>query len=245
MNQEYYLNVPVDVITLDDIMTHVSQYIENNQQMTITSVNPQIVLEAHRYPEVLSYIQNATYRLPDGIGIVKASQLCEGQITERVTGIDVMMQLLSYANEHKEKIFLYGAKKEVVTKAATVIEQDYPGLSVVGAVDGYGSMSDKEIVSMINQSGATFLFVAKGFPLQEEWLAQYSEQLNVNIIEDVGGSFDVISGFVKRAPQWIQKMNLEWLYRSITQKGRLNRIFQIPVFLWQVKKEYNMKKRKE
>ena len=244
MKKEHYLNIPVDVLSLADILQEVPHYIEENKQMTITSVNPQIVLEAHHYPEVVHYIERATYRLPDGIGIVKASQLCEGEIVERVTGVDVMMALLDYANVHHEKIFLYGAKATVVKKAADVITRDYPGLEVVGAVDGYGSVDDETLVSLINRSKATFLFVAKGFPLQEEWLARHCEKLNVNIIEDVGGSFDVISGAVSRAPEWIQRLNLEWLYRSVTQKGRLGRIAQLPVFLWQVKKEYNMKKRK-
>lgn len=237
MKQEWYLEVPVDVITMDDIIEPLDAAIDDNSQVRITSVNPQIVLEAKKYPEVLNYIKKADYRLPDGIGIVKASQMRNGMISNRLTGIDVMYALLQKANERQDKIFLYGAKEEVVQAAAHRIEKDYPQLSVVGAVDGYGSKSDEEIVTMINKSQATFLFVAKGFPLQEQWLEKYADELNVNVIEDVGGSFDVISGKVERAPEWIQRLNLEWLYRSLTQKGRLGRLVQIPVFLWQVKKE--------
>lgn len=245
MKQETFLSVPVDVMTLDDILNQVAPFIEENRQMRITSVNPQIVTEIAQYPEVLHYIQKATYRLPDGIGIVKASEMRQGDIHERLTGFDVMVALLEKANQLEERIFLYGAAPDVVEQTKKNIEQDYPHLQVVGAIDGYTDKPEEEIVMEINNSGATFLFVAMGFPLQETFLNRHYEELNANIIEDVGGSFDVLSGAVKRAPQWIQNLHLEWLYRSLTQKGRLNRIVQVPIFLWKVKREAKEQQRKE
>lgn len=245
MKQEYFLSVPVDLMTIEDITTPIATFIEENRQMRITSVNPQIVLDSHQHPAALHYIENATYRLPDGIGIVKASKMRHGQITERITGFDVMIELLEKANQLEEKIFLYGARPEVIVKTKENIENHYPHLEVVGAIDGYTKKSESEVVMAINNSGATFLFVAMGFPLQEEWLNRHYEELNANIIEDVGGSFDVIAGAVKRAPKWIQHLHLEWLYRSLTQKGRLNRIVQVPLFLWKVKREAKEQYRKE
>lgn len=237
MKVEKFLGVPVDVIKMDDILTQVDTYIKQNKQMRIASVNPQIIVEIDKHPDVLDYINEASFRLPDGIGVVKASQMRQGEIDERLTGIDVMLALLEKANQRQDKIFLYGAKPEVVQKAASHIQSDYPQLEVAGYIDGYTQLTDDEIVQAINESGATFLFVALGFPKQEEWIYQNASALDVAVIEDVGGSLDVISGEVKRAPEWIQKMNLEWLYRSVTRPGRLDRLVQLPLFLWKVKRE--------
>ena len=231
---EYFLNIPVDVITYQDIIDNVPTYIKENKQMTIASVNPQIVLKSKKHPQALSYVQEATYRIPDGIGIVKASQMKNGQINERLTGIELMYQLLEVANELEEKVFLYGAKPLVVKKAKAVIEEQYPKLQVVGAVNGYTNMSEEDLIKEINESQAKFLFVALGFPKQEEWLHKYAKELNVNILEDVGGSFDVISGSVKRAPQWFIEANLEWLYRGFTSPRHFKRLFQLPVFMWKI-----------
>lgn len=231
MTSEYFLGIPADRLTMADVIQAVEPSIQKQQQLRITSVNPQIALEASQYPEIVSYIEQAQFRLPDGIGIVKASAVQGGEIRERLTGFDVMLALLAEANRLQAKVFLYGARPEVVQKTKETIAQQYPHLQVVGAVDGYGSLNDAQLVQAINASGAQFLFVALGFPKQEQWLARHAKQLQVNIIEDVGGSFDVLSGTVKRAPQWIQKLHLEWLYRSLTQRGRLNRLWQIPQFM--------------
>ncbi|WP_254905031.1 WecB/TagA/CpsF family glycosyltransferase, partial [Enterococcus sp. 3C8_DIV0646] len=107
----------------------------------------------------------------------------------------------------------------------------YPDLIVAGAIDGYNQLKEEEIVSHINESNSDMLFVALGFPRQEQWLARNIRELNVSIFQDVGGSFDVISGHVKRAPNIFIKFHLEWLYRSLSNPKRLGRILQLPIFL--------------
>ena len=237
MQCEEFLKVPVDVLDYEDIIKQVEPFIAENRQMRITSVNPQIVVEIQQYPEVLQYIRKSTFRIPDGIGIVKASQMRKGKIHQRITGIEVMYLLLDKANQLGESIFLYGARPHVVKKAAENIQKQYPNIRIAGYIDGYTSLSEEEVIKAINKSKATFVFVALGFPLQEQWLARNAAELNANVIEDVGGSLDVISGEVKRAPQIFQTLNLEWLYRSLSQRGRLHRLFQLPLFLWKVKRE--------
>lgn len=231
---ESFLGVPVDVITEAEVIQKAKLALQKKEQLRITSVNPQISLECQNHPKAKKYIEEAQIRIPDGIGIVKASRILGGKIIERVTGYDVMIKLLSLANEEKKKIFLYGAKPDVVLAAKKEIEREYPFLSVVGAVDGYGSLSEEELVQKIQETQPDFLFVALGFPKQEEWIERNCAQLGSMIIEDVGGSFDVISGFVSRAPEWIQKIHCEWLYRSLTQKGKWMRIVQVPIFLGKI-----------
>ncbi len=165
------------------------------------------------------------------------SKVLGGNISERITGIDVMTLCLRFANEHQQKIFLYGAKKEVVKKAVENIQIDYPNLEVVGYQHGYSKKEQHEIVAKINQAHPDFLFVALGSPKQEVFLERTIDHLNARVYLDVGGTFDVLSGMVKRAPDFFIHTNTEWLYRSLKYR-RYDRLVQIPQFLYKV---YRMK----
>ena len=234
------MDISVDNLTYQDVLNDVPVYLNKKEQMTITSVNPQIVVNAGEYPEVVEFIEQSTHRIPDGIGIVLVSRLTKGAIKKRTAGFDLMVKLLDYADQNNKKCFFYGAKPEVLTNTIQQIEKNYPNLIVSGAIDGYTSLEEQEVVRQINQTESDFLFVAMGFPRQEQWLSRNKDQLNTTILQDVGGSFDVLSGFVKRAPQIFIKLNLEWLYRSLSNPARIGRIFQLPQFLikslwWKIK----------
>jgi N-acetylglucosaminyldiphosphoundecaprenol N-acetyl-beta-D-mannosaminyltransferase len=231
MKTEMIMGIPVDKLTYTSILNDLPDYIEDGKKMTIISVNPQIVTESEKFPEVISLIKESTHRIPDGIGIVLVSKLTKGVIKERVAGFDLMMELLAYANTNGHSIFLYGAKPTVLTDTVKQVKQKYPNIKVAGAVDGYTDLPEEELVAQINQVKPDFLFVALGFPRQEQWLARNVNQLDVKVFQDVGGSFDVLSGHVKRAPQIFINLHLEWLYRSLSNPLRVGRIFQLPVFL--------------
>ncbi|MGM0123797.1 N-acetylglucosaminyldiphosphoundecaprenol N-acetyl-beta-D-mannosaminyltransferase [Enterococcus sp. AZ194] len=232
MMQDNMMGIPVDALTYEQIVNDVPIYLTNNKKMTAISVNPQIVTEAKKYPEIVSFINQSTHRIPDGIGIVLVSKLTKGPITTRVAGIELMTKFLAYANEYKKSVFFYGAKPEVIADAAKNIQEQYPDLVVAGAIDGYTNLTEEEIIQQINQQQPDFLFVGLGFPRQEQWLARNVDRLKVSIFQDVGGSFDVFSGHVKRSPQFFIDYHLEWLYRSLSNPKRIGRIFQLPVFVW-------------
>ncbi|AYW46823.1 glycosyltransferase [Tetragenococcus koreensis] len=240
------MGVPIDVITYNDIINDLPNYLHNDKKMSAISVNPQIIVEGQNHSEIYDFIEKSTHRIPDGIGIVLVSKLTGGQIKERVAGIELMVRFLDYANAYGKSIFLYGAKPEVVADAATQIEKDYPNLTLSGQIDGYTTLSEKEIIKKINQAKPDFLFVALGFPKQEKWLAKNISRLDVSVFQDVGGSFDVLSGHVKRAPQFFIDVHLEWLYRSVTDPKRFKRILQLPVFVikslfWKVRTKNDKK----
>lgn len=235
MKTEYILGIPVDVLTVTSIMNELPSLLDKSQKITYTSINPQIATHAKEYPEIVEFIEESTHRIPDGIGIVKVSQMQGGAIKERVTGIELMYQLLEYANRTSDSIFLYGAKPDVVEKAAENINKQYPQVKIAGYLDGYTDLTDQEIVATINQVKPTYLFVALGFPKQEQWLAKNYKNVEAKVFQDVGGSFDVISGQVKRAPSIFIKFNMEWLYRSLSNPKRLYRIFELPVFLYRAR----------
>jgi len=228
---EYILDTPVDHLTMNDIEKDLTWYFDHHQKMVLASINPQIILMSEKNKCVKSFIEHATHRFPDGIGVVKMSKWTNGGITERVAGIDVMERVLAYCQTHHKSIFLYGAKPEVVAQAARNIQKKYQQVTITGWLDGYHKKSSGEVIDYINQRHADVLFVALGSPKQEEWLQRYMPQLNFTVFQTVGGSFDVYSGTVKRAPEFFIKTNLEWLYRSVSNPKRINRIFQVPLFV--------------
>ncbi|MGX7131684.1 WecB/TagA/CpsF family glycosyltransferase [Enterococcus songbeiensis] len=231
MAHEYIMGIPVDQLTYDMILAEVPQYLSSGKKMTAISVNPQIVTQARNYPEVIDFIKTSTHRIPDGIGIVLVSKLTGGKINERVAGFELMQKFLEYANLYGHSAFFYGAKPEILQDAIANLKKRYPKMRIAGAIDGYTTLSEDQVVEQINQAAPDFLFVALGFPRQEQWLARNSERLKVSIFQDVGGSFDVLSGHVKRAPQFYLDHHLEWLYRSLSNPARIGRIFQLPVFV--------------
>ncbi|MEB5881598.1 WecB/TagA/CpsF family glycosyltransferase [Enterococcus gallinarum] len=232
METEKILNIPVDNISYQDIITQLPNYLMKKQKMTITSINPQIVLGAQKYPRIVEYIEQSTHRIPDGIGIVIASKLTGGKIQSRVAGYDLMIKLLQYANDYSKKIFIYGAEKAVLLDAVKRITLEYPNIRISGAIDGFTELTDKELIEEINRQNCDILFVGMGFPKQELWLAENIASLNPIVYQDVGGSIDVISGHVKRAPDLFIKLNIEWLYRSFYNPKRIYRILQLPLFLF-------------
>ncbi|WP_421000173.1 WecB/TagA/CpsF family glycosyltransferase [Carnobacterium maltaromaticum] len=238
MKTEYYGGIPVDVVTYQSILKELPQWFESNKQLKLTSINPQIISLVDKYPEILIYIENSDYRLPDGIGIVKLSKLLGGELRERVTGIELMILFINYASKENKKVFLFGSKVENVAQAATNIKNKYK-LADCDYIDGYTSLTDEEIVQRVNDSQADFLFVGLGFPLQEKWLAKNSGKIKAKVVLDVGGSFDVLSGAVMRAPYFFRYYHLEWLYRSFQRPKRFMRIMQVPLFLYLVFKKKN------
>ena len=230
METERILGLPVDAVTITDIIRALPAHTPQNK-MTAISVNPQIALSIKDYPELVPFLENSTFRIPDGIGVVLVSKLTKGKVRERVAGIDLMTAFLEYANQQGQRIFLYGAKPEINEAAAENIQQQYPHLTIAGRIDGYTQLTDEEIVATMNQSKPDFVFVALGFPRQEKWLAKNYQAVDASVFQDVGGSFDVMSGYVKRAPAFFVNLHIEWLYRSLQHPSRFYRILQLPVFL--------------
>lgn len=231
MKKDRIIGVPVDNLTYEKILDDLSEHLIRKKKMTVISINPQVVLESQNYPKIVEFIEEATHRIPDGIGIVLVSKLTGGRIKKRITGFDLMNTFLKYANQNKRSVFFYGAKPEVLEDMIKNIRHDYHDIDVLGGINGYTNLSETEIVREINSVKPDFLFVALGFPKQEQWLMRNVNQLEVNVFQDVGGSFDVLSGHVKRAPTIFLQLRLEWLYRSLSNPQRFSRITQLPVFL--------------
>ncbi|MDN4605951.1 WecB/TagA/CpsF family glycosyltransferase [Sporosarcina highlanderae] len=232
--KETYLGVHVSPLTYEGIINEIKTRMTAGQQSTIIAVNPEKVMAAQKNPEVKQLINGSTFQIPDGVGILLASKMKNGKIQSRVTGVDMMARLLKFAADENHPIYLYGAKNEVVQKAAENIKQQNPGITIAGITDGY-EQDEEALIQRINESGAEIIFVALGSPKQELWIKRNMDNLkNVLVFQGVGGSFDVFSGTVKRAPALFRNTGTEWLYRLASDPKRIKRQMNLPLFLMNI-----------
>lgn len=246
------LGVRIDKVNMTDAVEIVDGAIQGEKPFVVVTPNSEIVVRANEDENLHKIIENADLVVPDGIGLVVASKIIGENISERVAGIDLMTNILSLSAKKGYRVFLLGSKEEIVSKAVNNIIEKYENINIVGYNNGYyrgiqsGKFGDDEeiaVIEKIKESKPDIVFVAFGSPSQEKFIDCYKEEIGAKLYMGVGGSFDVISGIVKRAPIIWQKMGLEWLYRLIKEPWRIKRAGALPVFALNVfiKKDKPMK----
>lgn len=232
------LGVPTDCVDMSQAVARVEMMIEGGRGEAVIAVNPEKVIKAQSDPFLLNQLRGAGLLIPDGIGVVFAARLLRLGRMSQVPGSELMPAICERAAHRGYRIFLFGGSAEVNQRAGEVLRTRYPGLQIVGQQHGYLKEEEMErLVDRINASGAEILFVALGSPKQELWMARYLPQLSVKVCQGVGGTLDVLSGRVKRAPVFFRKMHLEWFYRLASQPQRLIRQTALPKFAWLVLRE--------
>ena len=157
----------------------------------------------------------------DGMGVVWGARMLGHVIPERVSGVDLFHHLLEMAAHRGYPVFLLGATDEVVTKVVQRVSRQYPEIKIAGYHHGFFWDNEEAVVGKIKNSGARLLFVAISSPKKENFINRWRQQLGVDFVMGVGGTFDVVAGKVKRAPRWMQKTGLEWFYRVIQEPRRM------------------------
>ncbi|MGL4345575.1 MAG: WecB/TagA/CpsF family glycosyltransferase [Cellulosilyticaceae bacterium] len=231
------LDIPVDKVTMEDAARKISEFVNSNELHTVFTPNPEIIMIAQEDNVLKGILQQADLVVPDGIGVVIASRMLKGEpLPERVPGFDMVQNTMKDAVYKGYRYYFLGSKPGVAHQAAENMRQKYPGIQIVGVQDGYFKQEDMpDIIEDINQSGANILLVALGAPKQEIWIDQYKEQMKyVRVAIGVGGSLDVMAGEVKRAPEFFQKVGLEWFYRLVSQPTRAKRMLLLPQFIVKV-----------
>ena len=230
------LGVPVDIADRKQVMERFAEQFPEPGVTMIVTANPEIVMSASEDPVMKEMIASADIIAPDGIGLVYASRIVGHPVSERVTGIDLLIEIIKYLEKTGESIYFLGSKPGVAAAAAENLMEQYPALKVAGTHHGYFTPEDEaEVVWEINESGADFLCVALGAPKQERFIADHRGELTtVRGAIGVGGSLDVFSGNLKRAPEFYQKHGIEWLYRLIQEPSRYKRMMKLPVFMMKV-----------
>lgn len=225
------LDVKFSNLTFDETVSNILERYQENKKVFIVTANPEIVMHAKRDREYYDIIQKSDFTVADGIGIVIASKILGKPIKERVAGYDLTLALLEEANDKQLSVFFLGAKEETLRKTLENIQIMYPELKIAGFNDGYFDINDKAIIKKVGITNPDIVLVATGLPRQEMWIEKYHETYNKSIAMGVGGSFDVIAGEVKRAPDWIINLNLEWAYRLYKEPQRFIRMLDLPKFM--------------
>lgn len=222
MEKEKILGFDVCITNQENLINNIFNDFNNNIRNFIVNINPEIVTKNYKHKELKNIFNSQKYQIPDGIGIIFASKLQKGNIKTRITGIDLMNAICKNSCKFNAPIFLYGSKEGISEKAKIELENLYSKINIVGTCSGY---EDENIaIEKINKSNANILFVGLGSPKQEQFIIDNMEKLkNIKIFMPVGGSFDVISKSLKRAPNWVIKCNLEWLYRLFQEPKRFFR----------------------
>jgi N-acetylglucosaminyldiphosphoundecaprenol N-acetyl-beta-D-mannosaminyltransferase len=218
-----FLNIPIDTITMQETLERVEKAIVLNKQIHHTVVNAGKIVSMQTNKELEESVVDADIINADGQAIVWAANLLGHKLPERVSGIDLMEELVMRSFEKGYKCFFFGATEEVVTKLVNIYKMQYSEDMIAGYRNGYFKKEDEDKIALqIAESGANILFVAITSPKKEIFLNTYKNKLtNVNFIMGVGGSFDVIAGKVKRAPLWMQNSGLEWFYRVVQEPKRM------------------------
>jgi len=216
------LGTEIHVLSMAELIGMCEEYIYKKCRLLIGVTNVAKLVNCRKSTELRESLIEADVVVADGLPIVWFSRLMGNPLPERIAGIDIMYQLLKLASNHNYRVFFLGAKQQVVQKVVEITQRKYPGVHVVGYRNGYFKESeDKDVAEQIKKSLADILFVAISSPKKEIFLRKWRDFMDVPVCHGVGGSFDVLAGVTKRAPKWMQKYGLEWLYRLIQEPRRM------------------------
>lgn len=202
------LGVKIDDVSMDEALDLVHEWLQQKKKRYIVTPNPEFLVTSQDDPEFRKILNNADLSIPDGTGL-KLS----GSIKNTVSGVDLMEKLVEKSRDWGVTIGLLGGRDRVADKTANCLQKKYPGLK-------------------ISSTSPDLLFVALGHPKQEKWIAQNLPKLKVKVAMGVGGAFDYLSGQVPRAPLWLRKLRLEWIFRLINQPWRIKRQLKLLQYLW-------------
>lgn len=227
------LGVRIDNVDMNGAIDAAVRFIESGMPHYVVTADASSVVIAQRDAEFREIVNRADLVTPDSAGVLLASKWYGSPIVEKVSGCDLAIELCSVAAKNGYSVFLLGAAHGVAEDAANVLVSKFPGLIIAGAHDGFFD-DDERVVRMVRESGTQILFVAMGIPKQEKWISRHIDKLGVGVAVGVGGTFDVISGRVSRAPEWMRRHGLEWAYRLMRNPRKIGKVMTLPKFLWLV-----------
>lgn len=224
------LGVNFDNVTMHEALEIGLGLFDDEAKHAIYTPNPEIVMAALEDETLKRRLNEGSLVIPDGIGVVIGSRIIKKPLKERVAGYDFVQLLFDQLKNSDKTVYFFGSKEGTAELAARKMMEKYKGLKIVGVHHGYIQDTTK-VVEAINQAKPDLVLVGLGAPRQEAWISEHMQNLNVKVLIGVGGSMDVMSGLVKRAPKIFIRLHLEWFHRLITQPTRFVRMLRLPQFL--------------
>ena len=227
------LGYSIDDYSFEEAVLKAKELIDSDKVSQVITINPEMFQTADNDSSFANIVREAEMVIPDGVGI-KIGLKLTGKNVARIPGIDFAKKLLKEAALSNIPVAIIGSKEEVITKAIENLQNEISGLNIVYYHNGYFD-NDEEIYSELKNHSPKLILIAMGSPRQEKFIYEAKKKLNPALMVGIGGSLDVWSGYVKRAPKIYQILGLEWLYRTVTQPSRFKRIFPtLPLFLIRV-----------
>lgn len=225
------LGVQYDNVTMEEALQIGRQLLQGEKAAYCVTPNAEMAYEALHDQDFCALLNGADLVLPDGAGVVLGAKILKTPLKQKVAGIEFAQNLLPILAETGSKLYLLGSKPGVAELAAEKMLQKHPTLRICGMQDGYFQDEDA-VIAKINEAEADVLYVCLGAPKQEKFMQRHQADLKVKLMIGLGGTLDGIAGTVKRAPKWMIKLQLEWLYRLIKQPKRLGRMMRLPKFIF-------------
>ena len=235
-NRISILGVHIDAATFDSMLDAIAGWIaEGTSTHQVCTASPEFVIMAQEDADFMRVLYEADLCVADGVGLLFAARYLGHRLPQRVTGSDGVPLLAARAAQTGWRLFLLGAAPGVAEQAAQKLTEQNPGLQIAGTYAGSPAPDEAaDIIARINASRADVLLVAYGAPRQDKWINRYRDQLDVSAAIGIGGAFDFIAGVVPRAPRWMRRLALEWLFRLLRQPWRWRRMLRLPRFVWLV-----------
>lgn len=216
-----FFGVPLDPWTMEETVAEIDRRLDAGEFTQHVVVNVAKIVNMRHEPDLVEAVLSCDIINVDGMGVVWGARFLGLNIPERVTGIDLFLRLLDLASDQGNSVFFLGATPEVVELAVSNLKNRYPSLKVAGWHHGYFWDNEQVVVEKISRSEATLLFVGITSPKKEQFIDRYRDKLGVRFAMGVGGAFDILAGKTRRAPLWIQRRGLEWLFRIIQEPRRM------------------------
>jgi N-acetylglucosaminyldiphosphoundecaprenol N-acetyl-beta-D-mannosaminyltransferase len=217
-----FLGCPIDILTMDETVDLARSAIRNRRRVQHVALNVAKFVNMRSDPILAADVANSDVVGIDGMGIVWGARAIGLPVRTRVTGVDLLVELLAICARESFKPYFLGAAPAVLRRATQRAREKYPSLIFAGTRDGYFSAEqEQDVVRDIRSSGADCLFIGMPTPRKERFLAAHRDELGVPFIMGVGGSFDILAGATRRAPERVQRLGLEWLYRVYQEPGRM------------------------
>jgi N-acetylglucosaminyldiphosphoundecaprenol N-acetyl-beta-D-mannosaminyltransferase len=234
VNQARVLGVRVDCLDMDAALNRIEQLVDEGGHHLVATVNPEFVMRATADQEFARVLESADLCLADGSGVVWAARRQGCAIRKPVTGVDLIPPLAALCSRRVFRLFLLGAAPGVATDLASRLRTGNPGLEVAAHSGSPAPSSDAETIAHIRAHRTQVLLVAYGHPSQELWIERLRDSLDVAVAIGVGGAFDYLTGRIPRAPGWMRRAGLEWLFRLIRQPWRIRRMAVLPIYALRV-----------
>ena len=226
------LGVRVHSVTMDETIALIDRFVQARGPHHIVTLDASMCVMTQNDAELRSIVNAAELVTPDSTGVLWACRRMGNPLNERVSGVEIIERLCAASSKNQQSLFFFGAAPGVAASAAEKMREKYSGVRIVGYRDGYFTPDDEvDIAKEIRDAQPDILCVALGIPKQEKWISRHRGDLGVPVMIGVGGTLDVLSGQVKRAPVLIQKMNLEWLYRLAKNPRKFGKVLTLPRFV--------------